>query len=365
MTSPAEVSAAALALPVPARRVPRRLRFGRWIALIVALLAAGELGARLWEAGGEGTATLYDTVVLAGSRFKMKPRVTVHVPERYGTITYTFNADGYRDGEHANGSRRQRLVLLGDSVTFGLGAPQEQIYPAVLQRQLDERLGPRYDVVNLAIFAYNTADELAALREDGRKHQPRLVVVQFFMNDLSQPAADAPPRPPTSWQRLLAVKNRYLYRSALARRLHQGFTRAAYVLVHDVRRSRFPDTLNDAEPRSKIAYLREHGDDSTVPAFASLLAIRDAAASLQAPLLILVTPDETQLFSSGFDAIDARLAAFCAKHRIPFVDALPHLRAAPDRQALYLDGVHLSPQGHALVGRLLASELVARGLVGH
>jgi lysophospholipase L1-like esterase len=42
---------------------------------------------------------------------------------------------------------------------------------------------------------------------------------------------------------------------------------------------------------------------------------------------------------------------------------LPLLRASPDRERLYLDGVHLSEAGHELVGRFLAYRLETLGLV--
>ncbi|HEV8238167.1 MAG TPA: SGNH/GDSL hydrolase family protein [Thermoanaerobaculia bacterium] len=343
--------------------MPRARRRGRALALVVALLIGGEATARLWEALGASTTTLYEQVVPFRARFKMKPDREVRVPERYGTVVYRFNRAGYRDRDHVADSGRRSVVLLGDSVTFGLGAPQDAIYAAVLQHQLDAWRGPRHEVVNLAIFAYDSGHELQTLREEGLAYRPQVVVVQFFMNDLSEPPPGTPAVPPGALQRLRAARNVYLYRSALARRVHQGLTRLTYLLIHDVRRTRFPETLNADEPRGKLAYLAAHPDDATIPAFASLRAIRDAAAAQGARVLLLQTPDETQLYTTRYDAIDARVARFCARERIAYLDALPTLRAAPRHESIFLDGVHLSPRAHDLIGRRLASELVQRGLL--
>lgn len=360
VTTPAMGGAAA------SRDRPVRRRRGRSLLVAIALLLAGEAVVRLWDATTGGTGSLYDHVVHKPSRFVLTASTTVNVPERYGTVRYSFNRQVYRDRDHDPRSPLPRILVLGDSVAFGLGTLQEQIFAAVLQRRLDASPGQRYEVVNQAVFAYHSGHELAALREDGLAQRPRVVIVQFYMNDLSQPAIDerrsAPP-PPSFGQRLVATKNRYLNRSALWRRIRQGVTRAIYLLLHDVRRTHFPETLNDAEPRDKVAYLQRHANDPAIPAFASILAMRDLAAAQGARFLLLVTPDETQLFTSRYDGIDQRVARFCARYGIACFDALPVLRAAPHRERLYLDGVHLSAAGHDLVGRHLAAQLRSGGLV--
>jgi lysophospholipase L1-like esterase len=367
-----EIDAAAATAPVvetaaavPSERAPRaRRRPRRLLLLVVAALALGEAAARLWDAGVGGTGSLYDHVVERDSRFVLTPAATVNVPERYGTVRYTFNRQGYRDRDHGRPTR-PRLLLLGDSVTFGLGVPQDQIYSAVLQRELDASRQRCCEVVNQAVFAYHSGHELSTLREDGLPHRPRLVVVQFFMNDLAQPAAAARPAaapPPTLGQRLAAARNRYLNRSAAWRRLRQGVTRTSYALLHDVRRTRFPETLNDAEPVHKLAYLEGQPEDEAIPALASILAMRDVAAARGARFLLLVTPDETQLFTARYDGINRRLASFCARSGVEMLDTLPLLRSAPRRERLFLDGVHLSPEGHQLVGRHLAAHVRSMGV---
>lgn len=330
---------------------------------LLAFGVLGEAGTRGWDQlhGGQ-TGSLYDAVVSAGSRFKMRPGATVVVPERYGTVVYRFNRSGYRDAEPATGPDVRRLVLLGDSVSFGLGVEQERIYAARLERRLRRELRQPWEIDNLAIFAYHTGNELETLATDGLRLRPELVLVQFYMNDLATPAGPpgAPP-PPAFGDRLIALKNRLLYRSALYRRLHQAALGMTYVLFHDLRR-RFPGTLNDAEPRGDLAYLAAHPDDETVPAFRALRRIRDIAGAHGARTFVLVSPDEVQLFTGRFDEIDRRITGFCRRQGIELYDALPDLRQAPERARLYLDGVHLSPRGHARMADLLFRELTRRSL---
>ena len=339
----------------------RRLR--KLSLYLIAALVLGEVAVRIWEGFRGGTGSLYDEVVTAGSRFKMRPG-SVTVPERYGDIHYSFNRDGYRDGEPRPAARR--IVVLGDSVSFGLGVDQDEIYPAVLERRLNAGRRQDWDVINLAIFAYNTADELESLRTDGLKHRPELVILEFYMNDFSIPSAGskgapAPP-PPSLLNRLAALKNRIVYKSALYRRLYQAGTGLTFVLFHDLRRNRYPGTLNDDEPRNKSAFLAATPDDGAVAAFRLIREIHRLAGENGARLLVLLSPDEVQLYTDRFDGINARLHSFCRREGIDLFDPLPVLRSAAHRAQLFNDGVHYSRRGHALLAQLLFDDLTRRGL---
>ena len=52
-----------------------------------------------------------------------------------------------------------RIVVLGDSLTAGLGLPREQSYPALLQSKLREK-GSQLEVVNAGVSGDTTADGL-------------------------------------------------------------------------------------------------------------------------------------------------------------------------------------------------------------
>jgi lysophospholipase L1-like esterase len=358
--------------PRPARPLRHRLAAGLRVGCLslLAFAVLGEIAARLWDRAHGKTGTLYDEIVDTGHRFKMRSGASVLVPERYGDILYRFNRDGYRGGEPTPGEGVRRIVLLGDSVSFGLGVDQDRLFAARLEQRLRRDLRQPWDVLNLGIFAYHTGHELETLETDGLKHRPEIVLVQFYMNDLIAPpenaaagrsAVKAPP--PTFLQRLAAARNVLLYRSALYRRAHQAVTGLTFRLAHDLRRRRFPETLNDTEPRGDLAFLARTPDDEAVGAFRALRRIRDVARAHGARTLVLVSPDEVQLFKERFDGIDRRIAAFCRKEGIDLYDALPDLRTAPDRADLYLDGVHLTRQGHAAMADLLFRELARRGWV--
>jgi len=74
-----------------------------------------------------------------------------------------------------------RIVAFGDSLTAGLGIPQDQAYPAVLQRQLD-REGYRYRVINAGVSGDTTAGGLRRLNWVLKNH-PSIVIIELGAND--------------------------------------------------------------------------------------------------------------------------------------------------------------------------------------
>jgi lysophospholipase L1-like esterase len=324
--------------------------------VLAAACVLGEAGLRLWDHFHGKTGSLYDYVVPVGTRFKMRAGVTVIVPERYGDIRYSFNRQGYRDVDHDPAKPGRRLLWLGDSVTFGLGVAQDRTYAARIARQLAARQPP-WETVDETIFAYDTRHELETLEEDGLEYRPEVIVLQFYMNDFSISSPHPRPRDISWSDRLTALKNRLVYKSALYLRVQQLLTGAGYHLFHAARRRYLPQTLNANQPQAQSAYLAAHPDDATLPTFTALAAIGALARRHGARLLVFITPDEVQLFTPRYDVINRRVASFCRRQGIPTFDPLPALRTRADRGRLFYDGIHYSDHGHAVVASLLLAAL--------
>ena len=81
----------------------------------------------------------------------------------------------------ADQSLRPRIVVLGDSLTAGLGLLTEEAYPALLQRRLDEN-GMAFEVVNAGVSGDTTAGGLRRLdwALDG---DVRILIVALGGND--------------------------------------------------------------------------------------------------------------------------------------------------------------------------------------
>jgi acyl-CoA thioesterase I len=63
---------------------------------------------------------------------------------------------------NATASARPRVVVLGDSLTAGLGLPIEESYPSLLQKSINDA-GLRYEVVNAGVSGDTSAGGLSRL----------------------------------------------------------------------------------------------------------------------------------------------------------------------------------------------------------
>jgi hypothetical protein len=121
-----------------------------------------------------------------------------------------LNTKGYRDTEHDTHKSpgTVRILILGDSLTFGSGVADDDIYPRLLQRLA----GPHVEVISLAQNGWGTADELAALRRDGLVYSPDIVVVGVVTNDPSPPITEDQGQSP-SWMVFQSIsRNMMLFR---------------------------------------------------------------------------------------------------------------------------------------------------------
>lgn len=136
------------------------------------------------------------------------PRLTVSDAElgwRYeptaGRITRRFsrdvaydlaiNSEGFRDDEFAVRPGEVRVMVLGDSVTFGLEAAQDDVFCAQAERSLRGRRDlPSVDIMNFGVPNYSTAQELLVLKKYFSRYRPDVVILMVLgLNDFTDNTA--------------------------------------------------------------------------------------------------------------------------------------------------------------------------------
>ncbi len=83
-------------------------------------------------------------------------------------VTVRVNSHGLRgpEFETAKAPGRKRILILGDSVVFGWGAEEQDLFPAELQRRFDGD-GRGIEVIAAGVGSWNTRAEYEFLREVG------------------------------------------------------------------------------------------------------------------------------------------------------------------------------------------------------
>ncbi|HZS36999.1 MAG TPA: SGNH/GDSL hydrolase family protein [Polyangia bacterium] len=100
-----------------------------------------------------------------------------------GLVTIEFNSSGFRDVEHAKTKKPgvKRIVLIGDSFCE---AVQVNLYDTFFRR-LQDKLGDGWEIINLGVGDFGSANEWLALTRIGLDYSPDVVIQEIFpLNDV-------------------------------------------------------------------------------------------------------------------------------------------------------------------------------------
>lgn len=287
-------------------------------------------------------------------------------------VTIRTNSGGFRDVEHPilPHSDIPRVVVLGDSFTFGYGVRNDEIFTSHLQEIL-----PQVEIVNLGVSAYNLAQEHKVLRTDGLAYEPSVVLLAFCQNDITKqeipiPRPSADPASHGGFRHFVRTHS-YLcdllaIRIASSKPLTKSLGRLG--IVHPLKGY---DDLNDSLRPALINYPPSLVEcwNSTVE---ELSSIQQTCQVIGARLLVATIParesvDPESLSSTlacvAFEAdqfeLDKpyrELEMFCQTQGISYVNPCSAFRAA--RDPLYISqDIHFNARGHRLFAELVAPTL--------
>ena len=297
--------------------------------------------------------------------YKPGPLTTLTGVSETGEFTYHYahNSVGLRDTERPHGKDASvwRVLALGDSFTYGIGAPVEATYPVQLQEHLNRRPGrPRSaEVINAGIPGYFPASERLFLEHYGLAYAPDLVLVGFLTNDvidthigLGEVLADRSGHLTTRRAQQLGPLAMALYRHTdlgrlLLRRvvMSDGYRSARWGEVHQ---------SGGFHEKDWLAIERELG------------RIVDLARGVGARTAIVSIPEQGP-WTAKHQYPATRLTAWAARHGAVVIDTLPAMidavDRAPSRPLYYKKDGHCTPEGYAVIASAVARALVERELV--
>ncbi len=139
------------------------------------------------------TTVLHQRSAVPGLSFELAPNRW----KKFKGIPIRTNSLGMRDAEPLpiESTAVSRIVVLGDSFTFGLGVAGASTYPTVLEQQLNDGAGEQqFEVLNLGVSGYNTQDEAVVLENSRQLTESRQipVLVVIFPRNPDRPRPSYP-----------------------------------------------------------------------------------------------------------------------------------------------------------------------------
>jgi hypothetical protein len=108
----------------------------------------------------------------------------VHNMRVYGNKVLNTNTKGIRgkiEYSHDKHPEKTRILILGDSFTFGDQVSDNETYPFYLQQIL-----PNTEIINFGIPGYGHDQMLIYLQEEGVQYKPDIVILGFITADISR-----------------------------------------------------------------------------------------------------------------------------------------------------------------------------------
>jgi lysophospholipase L1-like esterase len=267
--------------------------------------------------------------------------------------------NGFRLRPATSTPAQYKILILGDSISFGSGVPYSQSYVPALEDRLSRALGVTVAVWNAGVPGYNTSQEAAMLDRAAPLIHPDLVVVQFCMNDYLDPPV------------LTAGGN--LDQSSSIAESGSGFSLIALLYRSHALvflKEKFKD-IERARPEWFPVWAhyihRVQKKPGWQRAKQALLRIQESSERNHARLLFVIFPVEQQL-RIGDRAAQDDLILFTREHGIDTLDLYDSFRARW-RDGLYVDfweqvkqfdKLHPNPRGHALAAEQIAGAILAR-----
>jgi hypothetical protein len=347
------------------------------VSSVFALLAL-EVGLRLtWSSYYLKDAEPYaEPDPVRGWRLRAGVRLEDGEPEFKVTIHH--NRWGFRGGplERAKGERK-RVLVLGDSFTYGVGVEDHETFSARL-----EQLEPSLEVINTGANGYGTGQELLLLRDEGLAFEPDIVVLAVFWNDI----ANNVERPDLRFglrdgQLVYPARRDGLPPISLEPRRHRWLRHSyAYRFASDRLKSvRFWLKVQLGQPLQEGARLEEaERAHAWEVEYALIREVQALCSAHGVKLLLVLIPEQVQvepeakvlgLVEADYQ-VQGPLLEFAQREGIAALDLLPPLRAAhldSGAALYYTQDRHFLPRAHELAAAEIQRQLRALGWIdaGH
>jgi hypothetical protein len=295
-----------------------------------------------------------------------------HRPESRATFKNALvriDADGLRVSGRERGPFHSRVLLLGDSQAFGDGVAAEDTFAARLEADM-----PGLRVLNASVIGYGTDQQLLYFEREGRQYAPEFTLVTLNAYDLRDNLSArvrsgyAKPRFITS-PAGLTLTNVPVPGDGPVDRFHRELQYRSHLYRLLTRLGKRADRQSGDEsipPAQRLAAeiypegaQLEHGLELIG---AILDRMTESAGRAGSRLIVLFLPYQMDFagpptYLEHTERLVSLLRQRAAANSFTFLDG--RSRLAADRDRVFIDAMHLSPEGHRRIAGLLEETLAA------
>jgi len=247
-----------------------------------------------------------------------------------------INSLGLRGPEINLNTDEKKILLLGDSVLFGVALDEDETIAAILRERLDAC------IINTAVIGYATRHYVDVLHYWIRKTKLNRVVIFFCLNDIDTRANP-------------------VYKST-----YSNITDLIFTQLRS--RSKFYMLMkNLTSDRSKAFFSYPHqaykaGDPDFISGMKDVMAMRTLCDAENVKFDIVMLPYEYQLRNRRQDGIWAPqelMAGFFQQNKIDYLNIdFPDFEGDVLKKLyLYADGIHFSALGHRMIAEQVMTYL--------
>ncbi len=279
----------------------------------------------------------------------LKPNLR-DVPFRGKTVS--SNSRGFRGGqEFALDKPPQitRIVVLGDSFTFGEEVGDDETFSARLQRLI-----PNSEILNLGVHGYGHDQMLLYLQEEGVRYKPDIVLLGFMPDDME--------RNVLSFRDF--AKPRFGLKDGGLERLSGLIPRPEEMLAQEKWRSKFGDLLTMA--RSRYEWRTGRTSAFTRELTHALLdEMKNTAEKVGALPVFAYLPvyGEIPRVDSGLTFREKAFFKYCEERRVACPYIQPAFREKARQGATFKVEGHWGPFEHQTAAEGLFAELTSKRLL--
>jgi len=338
------------------------------IVLLVIIIVAVELAVRLIfpEINPQGERSdMYELHKFAGT-YGLLPNIE---GESFGAKIIT-DSTGFRIDPSLPRRKKEKetILVLGDSVTLGIGVDACDTYPFMLQRMLRD-----CRIINAAATGYFVSDYINVLKTILPKLDVDGVIIGLCLNDFSNLSQahikevlneDYKLRYPNPIVRFLKYISTDLFDFNKYLRVHSRAYRLIKHLSTDTSKNYF---LAD------YAYYNIPQNQDLIAG--ELMRLRDLLKAEKKWIILFILPYEYQLREAVSAEADITkpqrmITEIASAEGLEAIDLLPFykkackdLKGGPKSLYLFDDAMHFSAEGHEVAARAIYSKLKKRGLV--